>query len=175
MFYRYEFETSGGNFCAFFEDEALIGLELSSPDMPVGQKTEKYLAAYVPISTAVRKTTREGEYVRAWVNDYLAGQNRPFENPVELYGTDFNIKIWNILRTVDYGETATYGDLARAAGTGAYQAVGSAMAKNPVVLILPCHRILNSKGEIGNYSAGTGSRDKQKFLELENAIVSPFI
>ncbi|MBI2101139.1 MGMT family protein [Candidatus Woesearchaeota archaeon] len=79
----------------------------------------------------------------------------------------FNQKIWNLTTKIPKGKVTTYKILAEALGTKAYRAVGHAMAKNPYAPKVPCHRVVNSNGEVGNYSGKGGKKGKIRMLEKE--------
>lgn len=99
--------------------------------------------------------------------EYFAGSRRGFEAGVDLTGTtDFQREVLTAVRDVAYGETVTYGELAeRLDRSGAGRAVGSALAENPVPIVIPCHRVVRADGRVGGYTAGTGY--KEQLLELE--------
>jgi len=85
--------------------------------------------------------------------------------------TEFTSRVLNACRRISYGETLTYGELARAAGgPGAARAVGNCMACNRVPLIIPCHRVVRAGGQVGPYSAAGGSATKRRLLEMEGAL-----
>jgi methylated-DNA-[protein]-cysteine S-methyltransferase len=113
---------------------------------------------------------RRVETVIADVQRYMAGERVDF-TPVALDLTGiapFYLEIYAAARRVGWGETATYGDLARQAGApGAARAVGQAMSRNPVAVIIPCHRILASGNKVGGFSAFGGTVSKQRLLGLE--------
>lgn len=103
---------------------------------------------------------------------YFAGERIDFSTvPVDLGRVEpFQRSIYDALRKVGFGETVTYGELAKRAGVTAPQAaqdVGVAMARNPVPLIIPCHRVLAAGGKIGGFSAPGGAETKQRMLALE--------
>jgi methylated-DNA-[protein]-cysteine S-methyltransferase len=108
---------------------------------------------------------------------YFAGEERDFSQvQVDLAGQDaFFVQIYAALRQVGWGRTTTYGALAKEIGAGreAARDVGEAMAKNPMPLIIPCHRVLAAGGKIGGFSAPGGSRTKTRMLELEGVHVGP--
>lgn len=90
-------------------------------------------------------------------------------NKIALYGTEFQMSVWNALLQIPCGETLTYGDVAKAIGKPkAVRAVGTAIGKNPVSILVPCHRVLPSSGGVGNY--GWGSEMKEKILKAEKAL-----
>ena len=110
------------------------------------------------------------------LDQYFRGERKTFSVPVSLSGTEFQITVWNRLRKINFGETITYGALARKVGrANAAQAVGNAVAINPIVLIVPCHRVIPSSNGIGNYARRNLPEDrgrsiKQTLLELEGAL-----
>lgn len=111
------------------------------------------------------------------VQRYFAGEKIDFSAvPVDLDGQDDFFKaIYAALRQIGYGQTTTYGALARQLGAGpeAARDVGVAMARNPVALIIPCHRCLAAGGKLGGFSAPGGSDTKLKMLELEGVDLAP--
>jgi methylated-DNA-[protein]-cysteine S-methyltransferase len=105
---------------------------------------------------------------------YLAGEPIEFSSVAVDFGDRgaAERKIYAALRAVHWGETVTYGELAQRAGLpGAAQAVGVAMAKNPVPVIIPCHRVLAARGRIGGFSAPGGTATKERLLALEGVFV----
>jgi O-6-methylguanine DNA methyltransferase len=107
-------------------------------------------------------------YVRE-LEEYFASQRREFSFPLDLRGTDFQIACWRALLKIPYGETRTYADIARAVDrpTG-FRAVGMANNRNPIAIVVPCHRVIASDGTLCGY--GGGLDIKRKLLELEGAL-----
>lgn len=100
--------------------------------------------------------------------EYFSGERRRFDLPLATAGTPFQQKVWDALRTIDYGTTVTYRELGERAGVGhAPRAVGGAVGRNPIALIIPCHRVLGHGGAITGYSAGEGAITKAHLLDLE--------
>ena len=100
------------------------------------------------------------------LREYFDGKRKTFTVPFSPQGTDFQKRVWSALCTVPYGKTVTYGDIARKIGNEkAYRAVGNANGRNPIPIIIPCHRIVASDG-IGGYSSGL--EIKRLLLKLEN-------
>ncbi len=100
--------------------------------------------------------------------DYFEGSLKEFTVPYLLKVSPYRQKVLTELAKVPYGQTVTYRDLAIATGNpGAVRAVGSAMRTNPIVLIVPCHRVVKTDGTLGNYSAG-GPANKEWLLAFEN-------
>lgn len=102
------------------------------------------------------------------IGEYFAGERRAFRMDVDLTGqTEFQQQVLRTVREVGFGETVTYGELARRIDRPkASRAVGSALGENPVPIVVPCHRVIRSDGAPGGYTAGTGY--KEQLLELEN-------
>ena len=86
----------------------------------------------------------------AWLADYFAGRIREVDFPLSPAGTEFQRKVWSLLLTIPYGETATYGALAKMSA----QAVGQAVGRNPISIIIPCHRVVGAKGQLTGYAGG---------------------
>ncbi len=97
---------------------------------------------------------------------YFAGSLRSFTVPVDSRGSPFQNLVWQALSGIPYGETRSYGDLARSIGNpGASRAVGSANGSNRVLILIPCHRVINANGQLGGF--GGGLDRKRALLELE--------
>ena len=107
------------------------------------------------------------EQAYQWTQAFLAGANPDHsEIPLATYGTDFQLRVWNALLDIPYGECVTYADLARKVGSPrAYQAVGSAVGHNPLSLIVPCHRVTSASGQV-HY--GGGPARKLYLLSVES-------
>lgn len=89
------------------------------------------------------------------LSEYFAGERREFDLPLDLEGTDFQKEAWLALAGVPYGQTTSYGEQARAIGRpGAFRAVGAANGKNPVPIVLPCHRIVGADGSLTGFAGG---------------------
>ncbi len=87
--------------------------------------------------------------------EYLCGLRRDFDLPIELDGTDFQLRVWQILRKIPYGDTISYKTLAKMVGSEkAYRAVGMANHRNKIPIIIPCHRVINADGTVGGYAGG---------------------
>ena len=86
---------------------------------------------------------------------YFSGELTAFDLPLRLKGTSFQLSVWEQLLKIPYGETRSYGDIARALGNpGAMRAVGAANGANPIVIIIPCHRVITTDGTLGGYGGG---------------------
>lgn len=92
---------------------------------------------------------------RLLLDAYFSGEQVDFSDlPLEPVGTDFQEKVWRLLKEIPHGQTTSYGQLARQLGLGSGQAVGGAIGRNPYSIIVPCHRVLNQKGQLTGYAGG---------------------
>ncbi|MDR1461081.1 MAG: methylated-DNA--[protein]-cysteine S-methyltransferase [Campylobacteraceae bacterium] len=104
-----------------------------------------------------------------WIDKYFDGAKEICDLPLFLAGTPFQKKVWEILRQIEYGQSVTYGEIAKELSLGlskmSAQAVGGAVGHNPISILIPCHRVLGSNGMLIGYAGGV---DKKRFLlELE--------
>jgi methylated-DNA-[protein]-cysteine S-methyltransferase len=105
------------------------------------------------------------------VREYLAGERTRFELPLRARGTAFQREVWDALAEIPYGETVTYGELARRIGRpAASRAVGLANGRNPISIVVPCHRVVGASGALTGY--GGGLERKRFLLELERDAAS---
>lgn len=103
------------------------------------------------------------------IKEYLAGKRQSFDIPIEITGTDFERKVYRALLEIPYGVAASYKDIATNIGSPkSCRAVGNAVGKNPLPIIIPCHRVITSSGRIGGYYYGLDM--KRKLLSIENGI-----
>jgi methylated-DNA-[protein]-cysteine S-methyltransferase len=101
------------------------------------------------------------------LQEYFAGSRTSFSLPLDFSGTDFQKSVWHALLTIPYGETRSYGDIARQLGNDrAVRAVGAANGKNPISIIAPCHRVIGSSGQLTGFAGGL--ENKALLLKLEN-------
>lgn len=101
------------------------------------------------------------------LDEYFAGTRKSFDLPLDLRGTEFQVAAWRALADIPYGETATYGEQAASLGRPkAVRAIGAANGRNPLSIVLPCHRVVGADGSLTGFAAGL---DAKKFLlDLEN-------
>lgn len=100
------------------------------------------------------------------LGDYFEGRRRCFDLPLDLRGTPFQRRVWEEVGRIPWGHTATYGDLARRLGApGSARAIGAAVGANPVLLLVPCHRVLGASGRLTGYAGGLDR--KARLLRLE--------
>lgn len=123
----------------------------------------------VPLSKgAAAATVRQAERE---LREYFAGRRKRFTVKLDLEGTDFQLTAWQAMRRIPFGKTISYGDQAKSIGKPkAFRAVGSANGRNPIPIIVPCHRVLAGDGSLGGYSLGLAM--KRKLLALEGISVA---
>jgi len=103
------------------------------------------------------------------LNEYFNNKRKEFSIPLDLQGSEFQIKVWNELLKIPYGKTISYKTLSERLGDkNLVRAVGKANGSNPIPIIVPCHRVINADGSLGGYSAGLSI--KEKLLELEGVL-----
>jgi methylated-DNA-[protein]-cysteine S-methyltransferase len=130
-------------------DRGIARIEIGGDRQPAGEDPHPLLAR-----------------VRRQLEEYFRGERTEFDVPLDLRGTEFELRVWEKLQEVPYGETIRYAQLAQRVGSPrAFRAVGRANGKNPVPIIVPCHRVIASGGGLGGYSAGISY--KRLLLELE--------
>ena len=114
------------------------------------------------------RADEEFEDVARQLGEYLDGDRKVFELPVKVKGTEFDRQVWELVAGVPYGETTTYGDLARGLGAGTDpRDVGAAVGRNPLCIVIPCHRVIGSTGNLTGYAGGLAR--KRALLEIEHA------
>jgi len=139
------------------------------------ESVERRLMRHAGVSASTAQPPWVVELI-ASIKAYAAGEDVDFSNvPVDLDGVDdFRLAIYDAARKLSYGETTTYGELAKRAGhAGLPSETGAALGANPVPLVIPCHRILAAGGKIGGFSAPGGSVTKEKMLAMEGVRVGP--
>ena len=106
---------------------------------------------------------------RQQVSDYFDGKRLKFDLPLAPAGTPFQRAVWSRMLAIPYGETATYGGVANSLDSGP-RAVGGACAKNPIPILIPCHRVVGGGGQLTGYSGAAGLDSKRYLLQLEGAV-----
>ena len=120
---------------------------------------------FVIEDATIKETTLIKETIGE-INDFLAGRRREFDLPLLPKGTEFQKKVWRELQNIPYGKTCSYKDIAEKIGSPkAARAIGRANNKNPIILIIPCHRVIGSDGRLVGY--GAGLELKERLLALE--------
>ncbi|MFE6796440.1 methylated-DNA--[protein]-cysteine S-methyltransferase [Paenibacillus chitinolyticus] len=142
----------------------LCSIEFGSGPEAV-RKLEQWTDRWIPGGTIVPSPAGLRE-IREQLEEYFSGQRRSFDLAFDLRGTEFQLRVWKALLSVPYGATASYKDIAAAIGSPqAVRAVGGANNRNPVPIVIPCHRIIGAGGQLVGY--GGGLSVKTALLELE--------
>lgn len=161
--------------CTLHYDSPLGGITLASDGQALtglwfdGQKhfgntigTQAALPAELPIFDEARR----------WLDIYFSGCKPDFMPPLLLRGTSFQQRVWEALLTIPYGHTVTYGELAHQLGCRSAQAVGGAVGRNPISIIVPCHRIVGANGSLTGYAGGLDRKRALLQLEQKNYFVN---
>lgn len=146
-----------GNILLAAEDEGLTGVWFEG---------QSHFPATAPAVSGDNAVLRQATQ---WLDLYFSGEVPLFSPPVLLTGTDFQKRVWTALSDIPYGQVVTYGSLARQLGIRSAQAVGGAVGRNPISLILPCHRVIGAKGLLTGYAGGLDR--KRWLLDRERTII----
>lgn len=146
--YRCHYPSPIGTLCMEADEETVTGLYICEEDSCNDRE-----------NAVLRQAHKE-------LTEYFSGKRYSFEVPVRFNGTPFQEAVWHALQDIPYGETRTYGEIARAVGNPkACRAVGGANHKNPIMIIIPCHRVIGADGSLVGF--GGGLPVKEKLLALE--------
>lgn len=158
MIYYWRYETPIGDLMAAEEDGAVIRLCMAREGGSFPEEKGE--------GAAQEKETKVLKQVYQELTEYFQGRRRVFHTPVRLFGSSFQMEVWEALQRIPYGETRSYGQLAASIGKPrACRAVGGANHKNPVMILVPCHRVIGANGSLTGF--GGGLDIKQQLLELE--------
>ncbi len=141
------------------DSQAITSLRFSNEQACVASTTQEKAGDEAAITIPIIAETLQ------WLDDYFSGKrpcNVPRLNP---QGTAFQKRVWQALLTIPYGKTISYGEIAKMVDCRSAQAVGQAVGRNPIALIIPCHRVIAAHGKIGGYEYGI--EIKKRLLELE--------
>jgi len=120
------------------------------------------------LGVSVVREDRRNEQAKKQLQEYFSGERSAFDLPLVMYGTPFQKTVWKQLTKIPYGQTRTYKEIAQAIGTTkAVRAIGGANHRNPIPIVVPCHRVIGTNGALVGYSAGLPI--KEFLLELEKA------
>ncbi len=114
---------------------------------------------------------------RRWLDSYFRGENLPVTVPLCPEGTPFRLQVWQLLRTIPYGQSCSYGDLARKMAlllgkeNMSAQAIGQAVGSNPISILIPCHRVVGAKGQLTGYAGGIDKKICLLRLEGQRGIM----
>jgi methylated-DNA-[protein]-cysteine S-methyltransferase len=156
----YDFtESPHGQMLLVANDEGLTGIYFDG---------QKY---FPPVATEWRRDAKHPVLSQAKreLAEYFGGKRKRFDVPLAPAGTPFQKSVWKAISTVNFGETVSYGELARRAGCpGSGRAAGAATGRNPITIIVPCHRIVGSTGSLTGYAGGLDR--KRALLAMESGI-----
>ena len=145
--FQYRYKTAIGNIFIAAEEEFITNISFKELNYDYKE------------TALIRNTYNQ-------ICEYLEGKRTCFDVPINFRGTPFQKSVWNALRKIPYGATATYKDIAKSIGNPkAYRAVGLANNKNPIAIIIPCHRVIGSNGELTGYAGGL--EIKKSLLKIE--------
>jgi methylated-DNA-[protein]-cysteine S-methyltransferase len=106
---------------------------------------------------------------RQQLQEYFAGERKAFDLPLQLKGTEFQVSVLEALQNIPYGETVSYGEIAKRIGKPkAMRAVGAANGRNPIPIVVPCHRVIGSSGDMTGFGGGIDTKEALLRLEAEN-------
>lgn len=111
---------------------------------------------------------------KAQLSAYFSAKLTQFDLPLDPGGSAFQKKVWQAMGEIPFGQTRTYGEIAQQIGSSA-RAVGGACAKNPIPILIPCHRIVGSDGKLTGYSGGEGVETKIQLLRMEEAVAKSLL
>lgn len=163
MTYTSRYASPLGDIILACDEDALIGLWFNG---------QKYCGSTLPAGTQEQERPLLRE-VKEWLDIYFSGRQPDFLPPLRYDATPFRKAVCDIMRTIPYGQTMTYGEIAarmarqRGLEKMSAQAVGGAVGRNPISLMIPCHRVVGTNGSLTGYAGGI--RRKVKLLELEHA------
>jgi methylated-DNA-[protein]-cysteine S-methyltransferase len=155
------FDSPIGELLAVSDDESLIRLDMRGGRRPV------------PIDASWRRDDDAPSLVetRTQLEQYFSSERNEFDLPLRMIGNEFEQLVWAALREIPYGETRSYGEIAREIGhPSASRAVGLANGRNPIAVIVPCHRVIGADGSLTGY--GGGLERKRLLLDLEAGVQS---
>jgi methylated-DNA-[protein]-cysteine S-methyltransferase len=166
------FKTKWGFFGLLANNRGLLRTSLP---LETSQLAKKYLL--VGMFGCTNKDNKLYPELQKRIKAYYKGSYVDFSGgnflPIHWNGSDFACKVLKVCKEVPLGKTITYSQLAKKAGfPKAARAAGSVLAKNPLPLLVPCHRVIRADGKIGNFSAPGGSKTKKKMLEYEKSLVA---
>lgn len=168
MQYISSYESPLGEIILSADDIGLTGLWF---------KGQKHFTSNL-IKKGKKQETEIIKNAREWLNIYFSGKDPNFKLPLYMIGTKFQVEVWEILCSIPYGKTITYGEIAKIMANKkgikrmSAQAVGNAVGKNKISIIVPCHRVIGKNGNLTGYAAGINK--KIELLKIENAYKNEF-
>ena len=176
MQYTTHYQSPIGGIFLAADEAGLTGLWFDGEKYYADHHAKAYLNQDEPWHE--EKDTPVLEQTKEWLTVYFSGREPSFYPPVHMSGTPFQLSVWKILQKIPYGKTVTYGEIAKeiAGQKGlsrmSAQAVGGAVGRNEISIIVPCHRVVGTNGSLTGYAGGIDR--KVKLLTLENADIHTF-
>lgn len=168
IYYYYIYNSPVGKLTIASNEENVVGLWLDG---------QKYYMEVLEDKEYQEKETEVIKLAEKWLDKYFNNEKPEIDElPIEFIGSDFRKQIWKILSKIPYGKVITYGDIAKQIAkrkgirTMSAQAVGGAIAHNPISVIIPCHRVVGANGSLTGYSGGV--KVKIKLLEFEGVDIT---
>lgn len=138
------------------EDGAISGLRFAAPAAPARPALEQQTSPLL-------------EQAKQQLAEYFAGQRQVFDLPLRVQGTPFQQRVWAALREIPYGQTRSYKQIAEQIGSpNASRAVGMANNRNPIAILIPCHRVIGADGSLTGYAGGLAAKERLLALERRN-------
>lgn len=163
MQYITHYHSPLGDLLVAADEIGLIGIWFADQKYYARSLENGYMEKEIPLFNQVKQ----------WLDLYFSGKNPSFTLPLHMIGTPFQKEVWHLLCTIPYGKTITYGQIAKhiAQKKGlnhmSAQAIGGAVGKNPISIIVPCHRVVGAKETLTGYAGGV--KKKEQLLKLEGA------
>lgn len=168
MQYTSTYDSPVGEIFLAADEIGLIGLWFGGQKHYALQPAKEHIEKEIPVFQETKR----------WLDIYFSGKEPDFMPSIHIFGTDFQMEVWEILRTIPYGETTTYGEIAakiaghRGVKRMSAQAVGNAVGRNKISILIPCHRVIGANGSLTGYAGGIDK--KMRLLQLEGVKNSAF-
>ena len=165
MYYKNYYQSPIGKIFLIAEDNFLIGLYFEA---------QKYFPQEI-FDQIEKKNLEIFDVTKKWLDIYFNGYEPDFLPPLKMLGTDFQIEVWKLLLKIPYGKITTYGELSKVIAYQrnlqrfSAQAIGGAVGKNKISIIIPCHRVIGSDGSLTGYAGGIDK--KSRLLNLEKCLI----
>ena len=178
MKFRYTYNMPIGNIVICEENDKITGIYLDNIEENNKKKEKGTLKESPSIketltiekeATFVKEATPLIKVAKNQLDEYFNGKRKEFDFPMHMKGTQFQVKVWEALRTIPYGKTCSYKEVAIKIGNPkASRAVGMANNKNPLLIVVPCHRVIGANGSLVGYACGL--HVKENLLQLEGQV-----
>ena len=186
MIYKYEYPSMLGTITVASDGPHLCGLWLENQryfeekieERVLGKRAKTAKEVQLLLGEEALQQSTGLQKTLVWLDTYFAGKDPDALPPLAMHGTEFQEQVWNQISQIPYGETRTYGDIAQALaphrpnGKISCRAVGSAIGKNPITVIVPCHRVIGAGNNLTGYAGGL--QRKLQLLDLEGVDTSVF-